>query len=263
MFVRHTHLPISSSRRTVLCVHGLGESSLSFLEAFQSSDLQDFNVVAPDLMGHGCSSKAPNGNYSFAAQIERLSKVVNKFNISEFFLVGHSMGGDIATHFAVEHTHSVRGLINIEGNLTPLDVVISKQAVNAAEQGYFEKWFREDFMTKTVLNDWGMKWVACQRYYASLWFCDPDAFLLGAREVCERNLAQPKNPETETGSKFLRVGASKVYCWGGNISAETRKLLEDNNETIAGWGYEDASHWPMIDMAKEFYRRLSHFCSDK
>jgi pimeloyl-ACP methyl ester carboxylesterase len=258
IFVRHT--PVSESRRTILLVHGLGDSSLSFLEAFQSPHLKNFNVVAPDLVGHGRSSDASNEDYSFGAQIKRLYKIVDEFRVSEFFLVGHSLGGDIATHFAASEKDRVRGLINIEGNLTPPDVVISKQASNAAERGDFETWFRKDFMKNMVLNEWGAKWASCQRYYASLWFCSPQAFLSSAREVCQRNSIVPNTVESETGLMFQQVVVPKVYCWGGSRSEQTTKLIEAR--AIQDWGFEDAFHWPMIDKEKEFYRLLGQFCSE-
>ena len=257
MFVRHT--PVSASRRTILFVHGLGDSSLSFLEAFQPSYLSSFNVIAPDLVGHGCSSEAADHDYSFDAQIRRLYRIVDELRISQFFLVGHSLGADIATHFAAKHSNRVRGLINIEGNLTPPDVVISKQATDAAENGDFEKWFREDFMKKVVLNKWGTRWASCQRYYASLWFCRPQAFLSSAREVRQRNSAMPNRVESETGLMFREVNVPKVYCWGHSMSEQTTKLIEDR--MIQDWGFKDAFHWPMIDKEQEFYRLLKDFCS--
>jgi pimeloyl-ACP methyl ester carboxylesterase len=258
MFVRHT--PILQSQRTILCIHGIGESSLSFLESFQVPSLQSFNVVAPDLMGYGCSSNAPDEDYSFSSQIQRLYKLIDELGLAEFVLVGHSMGGDIVTYFAANDPARVRGLINIEGNLTPSDVLISNQAVKADERGDFETWFREDFMNNMVLNQWGSKWASCKRYYASLWFCRPQAFLSNAREICQRNTALPNTPETETGLKFQQIEMPKVYCWGGNISEETKKLIDDKR--IRDWGFEDAFHWPMIDKAKEFYRLLAQFCSE-
>lgn len=258
IFLRHT--PIVQSRQTILCVHGLGDSSLSFLEIFQEYNLQNCNVIVPDLMGHGCSSKAQDEQYSFSSHLQCLYKLIDELGVSEFILVGHSMGGDIATHFAVDHPERVMGLINIEGNLTPSDVVISNQALKAAEGGDFKKWFREDFMNEMVLKQWAAKWVSCQRYFASLWFCTPQAFLSNAREVCQRNLPQPNTSESETGVKFQQIKVPKVYCWGGNISESTKKLIEDKE--IRTWGFEDAFHWPMIDKEKEFYRLLSQFCHE-
>lgn len=258
-FVRRT--PLLQSRRTILFVHGLGDSSLSFGEAFQAPGLEDFNLVAPDLPGHGCSSDAPGGDSSFRSHIQHIYKLVDELNISEFTLVGHSLGGDIATHLTAKDTGRVKGLINIEGNITPSDVFISREAVKAAERGAFEGWFREDFMNELVLNQWGAKWASCQRYYASLWFCRPQSFLSNAREICERNSALPHIPETETGSIFLnQVIVPKVYCWGGNMSEPTRRLIEED-KVVKVWGFEDAFHWPMIDKKNEFYSLLAEFCS--
>jgi len=119
MLVRHT--PISKLKRTILCLHGLGDSSLAFSEAFQSSQLERFNVIAPDLLGHGGSSGAPDGDYSFAAQIKGVNRIIDEFQVSEFLLVGHSLGADIATHLTANDLGRVRGLVNVEGKMTLAD----------------------------------------------------------------------------------------------------------------------------------------------
>lgn len=257
IYVRHT--PIVDFQPTILFVHGLGDSSLSFIEAFRSSNLKSFNVVAPDLVGHGGSSDAPNENYSFETQIKCLYRVVDALGISEFFLVGHSLGGDLATHLVANDQGRVQGLVNVEGNLTPPDVVSSKQAVMAAERGLFDTWFKETFMTDTVLNQWGAKWASCRRYYASLWFCRPHAFLSCASEVCRQNSALSNKSASKTGLLFQQINVPKVYCWGGGMSEETTKLIKEKG--ISTWGFADASHWPMIDKEEEFYRLLSNFCN--
>ena len=74
-FLRHSE--IHPSRRTILFVHGLGESSLCFREAFDRLHLLDCNLVAPDNLGYGRSSVARNGDYSFRAQIARLANLVS------------------------------------------------------------------------------------------------------------------------------------------------------------------------------------------
>lgn len=256
IYVRHT--PISPTRRTILFLHGLGDSSLSFREAFQAPGLRDFNLIAPDLAGHGCSHDASDGVYSFESHIQHLHRLIDAFDIPTFFLAGHSMGGDLATHLSASISNRVQGLINIEGNITPSDVFISRQAVNADELGDFERWFTEEFMDKRVLNDWGEQRDSAKRYFSSLWFCRPQAFLLNAREVCKRNSAPSDTSATETGLKFIQIRVPKVYCWGGKFNKQTEKLIE--NERITSWGFEDASHWPMIDKEEKFYRLLAQFC---
>lgn len=257
MFVRHTH--IIRFRPTILFLHGLGDSGLSFLEAFYAACLKDFNVIVPDLIGFGGSSSAPNEDYSFHSQINHLYKLIDELDISEFYLVGHSMGADIGTHLVANDPTRVRGFINLEGNLTRSDVFISKEAISAYERGEFEKWFRSDFMNQIVLEDWGRTWISCKRYYASLWFCRSDAFLASALEVNKRNSVSTDTSETETGLLFRDITIPKVYCWGGALSEPTKKFIED--ESIPIWGRTDAFHWLMIDKQEEFYEFVSKFCS--
>jgi hypothetical protein len=170
------------------------------------------------------------------------------------------MGGDIITHFAKGRADGVGGIINIEGNLTPDDLFTSAQAVEADERGEFEKWFREDFMSKTVLEAWGQKRVSCLRYYASLWFCRPEAFRLCAHEIYRQNVPVPETSASRTGLVFQNLRVPKVYCRGGQIPEGTKKFIGDGE--IPNWEFEDAFHWLMIDEAKEFYHRLAQFCSD-
>jgi pimeloyl-ACP methyl ester carboxylesterase len=227
------------------------------LEAFQNASLDNFNVIAPDLMGFGCSSNATNEDYSFASQINHLYKLINELGISEFYLVGHSMGADIATHLVANNPTGIRGLINIEGNLTRDDIFISREAVSAHERNEFEIWFGNNFMGKTVLEEWASVWPSCKRYYASLWFCRPHAFLSSALEIDKRNLVSTDAYETETGLLFEDIRIPKVYCWGGALSEPTKKFIED--KSIPVWGKKDAFHWVMIDKQKEFYGFVQNF----
>ncbi len=48
-------------------------------------------VVAPDLRGHGESGRA--GDYGFTAYAEDVERLVSELGITEYALVGHSMGG--------------------------------------------------------------------------------------------------------------------------------------------------------------------------
>ena len=53
LFYRYTE--IDSKKPTLLCIHGLGDSGLVFLEAFYEANLREFNIVVPDLLGYGKS----------------------------------------------------------------------------------------------------------------------------------------------------------------------------------------------------------------
>jgi pimeloyl-ACP methyl ester carboxylesterase len=57
-------------------------------------------VVALDLLGHGMSAKPHNGDYSITAQGRRVLALADMLGLTQFTLVGHSMGGQIALGIA-------------------------------------------------------------------------------------------------------------------------------------------------------------------
>jgi pimeloyl-ACP methyl ester carboxylesterase len=63
MFVRHSgNETVGADRTAIVWIHGLGDSSLCFLEAFSRAELRDFALIAPDMLGFGKSSPASDGD---------------------------------------------------------------------------------------------------------------------------------------------------------------------------------------------------------
>jgi len=130
--------------------------------------------------------------------------------------------------------------------------------VTAAEGGNFERWFHTDFKEELVLKGWGGKWLSCRRYYASLQFARPEAFLANAKEIYERNQALPGRRECVTGLTYAGLKIPRVFCWGSESLAKgTLEFLE--SASLQHRKFEPAFHWPMIDQADHFYSFLSDF----
>lgn len=72
-----------------------------------------YHVYALDLLGHGISDK-PLGkeiSYGTDAQAERIIAFMNELGIKKAYLVGHSMGGEIAAKVALAAPDRVKGLV--------------------------------------------------------------------------------------------------------------------------------------------------------
>jgi pimeloyl-ACP methyl ester carboxylesterase len=75
----------------------------------------DFHVVVPDLRGHGDSDWVQGGHYTvpeFVLDIAQLLDVLGRFPVT---LVGHSLGGAVALHYAAIYPERVEKLVAIEG----------------------------------------------------------------------------------------------------------------------------------------------------
>lgn len=74
-----------------------------------------YHIYAPDLLGHGISDKPLDKTCSYGtdAQAERILAFMNALSIKKAYLVGHSMGGEIAAKVTLMAPERVKGLVLI------------------------------------------------------------------------------------------------------------------------------------------------------
>ena len=96
---------------TILFLHGLGGSRQHWQQNLPAL-VEKFHVLAVDLPGYGDSSlpAVPEDSllYFFS---DALSTFLDSLSISQVHLVGHSMGGQLAMLFALEHPERVNQLV--------------------------------------------------------------------------------------------------------------------------------------------------------
>ena len=253
---------LSEQLPTVVFLHGIGCSSLCYLEALDSSFCDCFNIIVPDLLGFGSSSVSKLGGLRFSDQVDAVLRLTEAFGVGQFHLVGHSMGGDIGTLISEREPSRVLSLVNIEGSLTPLDNFISGRAVAAEERGEFSEWFYSTFQTE-IVKEWADQWPSCRRFLASLAMCSPSAFVASAKEIVEINGAADADDGLGFGRRFLDVPVRKVYCWGrqsvseGSVTHTALLASGIPNQCF------DSFHWVMIDDAEDFYSFLRRFICER
>ena len=138
-------------RKTLLFVHGFGDSWLTFKRVFEDSRFDGFNIIVPDLVGYGRSSNSlKQGGYNFNSHDKWFCNLIRYKGLQELIVIGHSMGGDLIILLCkFDREGIVKKFVNIEGDLTQFDLFISSKAVKAHEDGRFDEWFKE-FVNTTV-----------------------------------------------------------------------------------------------------------------
>jgi pimeloyl-ACP methyl ester carboxylesterase len=103
----------------LLCLHGWLDNAASYLPLLPY--LADFEVVALDLPGHaGSDHRAPGYDYMLVDWIHDVLDAMDSLEWSRACLLGHSMGGAIATMVAVAAPERIERLALIEA-LGPLN----------------------------------------------------------------------------------------------------------------------------------------------
>ena len=87
--------------QAVVLIHGLAGSSLTY-RAVMGPLAEHYDVIAPDLMGHGESAK-PMGDYSLGAMASGLRDLLAILGVESATIVGQSFGGGVAMQLAYQH----------------------------------------------------------------------------------------------------------------------------------------------------------------
>jgi lipase len=99
----------------VLAVHGITGNHLHL--GFVARELSaDHRVVAPDLRGRGASASIA-GPFGMDAHARDLVAVLDELGVERAVVVGHSMGGFVATSMAANHPERVERLVLVDGGL--------------------------------------------------------------------------------------------------------------------------------------------------
>jgi pimeloyl-ACP methyl ester carboxylesterase len=108
----------------VLAVHGISGNGLSW--AMVAERLPGVRVLAPDLRGRGGSNELP-GPFGMARHADDLAELLDRLEIPQAVVVGHSMGGFVSVVLRHRHPDRVAGLLLVDGGL-PLPVPVGTDA---------------------------------------------------------------------------------------------------------------------------------------
>lgn len=96
----------------LLLLHGMADHSLVWAELGES--LRDrFHILAPDLRGHGNSSKPPKG-YRCTDIIADLEALMAEHNWTSAHVVAHSWSAKVALVWAKQNPQAIRSLVLID-----------------------------------------------------------------------------------------------------------------------------------------------------
>lgn len=92
---------------TVVLIHGFCGSSLYWKEVIPLLS-KKFKVVAVDLRGHG-KSRLGSRPFGIEEMADDVARLLDKMNIGQAFLFGHSLGGYVTLAFAEKYQDRLKG----------------------------------------------------------------------------------------------------------------------------------------------------------
>ena len=220
-------------------LHGLGESSYCFQRLVQRREFEDFHHLLVDLPGYG---RAPwRDPWTLEQMADSLASSLEGSSI----LLGHSMGGVLGILLGERCPEKIRGLVNIDGNVTRGDCgysgPVSKQSLpHFLERGY-------DELREQLFRDGN------RGYYISMSLAQPEM-------VYQHSLDLLRLSESgELAKRMSRLPFPSLYVAGvpGGASADSLKLLDQARVEVCR--ISPSGHWPFLEQEGQFADRVSQF----
>ncbi len=244
----------------LVLVHGLGGSWQSWLENIPALG-QDHRVIAIDIPGFGASETLPPGT-PFDGYVAVLAALIERLDLTDLTLVGHSMGGLLSGRYAASQPQRLRGLALVSAG----GIALSPARLKLIVRGFLV--FNSFFSRPGVIRAFTRR----PRLRGLLLFAilDDGRSLSGAMaaEVLPL-MAAPgfadavvAAGEAAADSRFEQVAVKTVLLWGrgdrilplAEAARLTARMPQARLEV-----FDRAGHCPMFELPEDFNSSLAAF----
>lgn len=104
-----TNYQIFGEGKPFLILHGWESNSDRWISVAEQISQKGFKIIVPDLPGFG-KSDALSMPWNTNKYIDWIESFVKELNLGDFYLLGHSFGGALASKLAVKHAQEVKKL---------------------------------------------------------------------------------------------------------------------------------------------------------
>jgi pimeloyl-ACP methyl ester carboxylesterase len=227
----------------VVFVHGFCQSSAYWAPSLDRIAEHGIHGLAVDLPGFGASAGLP-GPYTMAGLADALARELDARGVGQVVLVGGSMGGVVAQHFALRHAMRVgRLLLVATGGFTANEAL----ALEKADALSATRW-NEEAVTPIVDGFFHRRPPADQlaEYRRIAMSASQQAAVEAARS----------NATNRTVGQLASIRVPTMIIQGRHDRARTPEHGADMRDRIAGSVLaviEDAGHTPQLEQPQRFH----------
>ena len=249
----------------IILLHGFGASSYSWRNASEPLS-QKNRLFLIDLKGFGLSDKPFDNKYSISSQAEIIISFIQKNNLQNLILIGHSTGGTVALQTALQYikmeNNPIKSLVLVDSpaykQRLPLFVQILKiPIVNKFVLAFFpakictKLVLKKCFFDDTKITDEMVKNYGCFFDLAG----SSHALIATAKELVPKNI-------DEITSKYKDIQIPALVIWGEYDEIVPFSIGQRLNQAIPNSKLvviPDCGHMPQEEKPKETIKIISGF----
>jgi esterase len=217
----------------------------------------DFEVFIPDLRNHG---QSPHSTvFDFPALVQDLIEFTEENNLKDMILVGHSLGGITAMHFALENSSCVKKIIVVDISLRKYrNYGDHQKLINAMLGVDFSRVHKRSDVERQLMSS--IKNTRIRQFLLKNVYWRDKVSLDWRLNLAALNENLPLINESVADDKQFRGPALFIrgelsdYLLNEDLDEICKKFPRAELATVP-----NASHWVHADAPEEFLKILSRF----
>ena len=215
------------------------------------------HVAVPDLPGLG-HSEVRAGNLDARAMVAWLGELIEQTCAEPPVLVGHSLGGSFAAHFAIERGDQLRGIVLVDsGSLAPFRPAPGALAalvryIRRPSPATYKRFSRQVFFDPDrVRSEGGERWETLQAYHI-------DRTTQPSVRAANRHLLRRIGVRRIPPDQLRKIDVPVALIWGRNDRIMQFRIAEEANSRF-GWPLypiDDCGHVSSVERPDAFLEAL-------
>ncbi|UOF02926.1 alpha/beta fold hydrolase [Bdellovibrio reynosensis] len=207
--------------KVIVLFHGKNFPGAYFEQVILGLNQEGYRVIVPDQIGFGKSSKPHHYQYSFQTLAQNTHELLKTLKVEKFTLLGHSMGGMLASRYTLMYPDQIKKLILVN----PIGLEDWKTMT-----GYRN--IDEAFKSELASTPEKLKQYQLDSYYDGKWKPEYDKWL----EIPKGWLADPDYPVIAWNAALTSdmIYTQPVVYEFKNIKAPTVLIVGQRDRTAIG-----------------------------
>jgi 2-hydroxy-6-oxonona-2,4-dienedioate hydrolase len=242
------------AKPTLVLLHGSGGHAEAYVRNLESH-AEHFSTWSIDMLGHGYTDK-PGHLLEIPHYVDHLAAFLDTIGVQRAYVSGESLGGWVASRFAVDHADRVERLVLNTAGGSQADPEVMKRIITlsmaAAENPSWEtvqariKWLMAD-----KSKDYDDIVASRQRVYRQ-----PD-FVAAMRDIMALQDPEIRQRNLMSASDYGAIEAPTLVLWTSDDPTADTTEGRRISEMIPGARFEvmeGCGHWPQYEDPKTFNR---------
>lgn len=233
----------------LVIIHGGGEGAKSWLQNLAELS-RHYTVYVPDLPGFGCSQAMGDGSH-ISDFVEFVKDFSHELGLKRFHLMGHSIGGGIALHYALRFPHEIKSLVLVDSLCLGKEIALWIRFVSSLGSCLVQA-------ALAVLK--AVRWLI-RIFFTRFEFVAP---ILPVRIIMGMNMTSFRGQNTVLMNRLSELIMPTLLVWGGKDTIIPASHAYAASELIPRCHlhvFQDCGHSVYKQKVREFSQLLTGFLS--